>query len=623
MKTNKRLWLLVLIPFLVINMRAYDAAEIDGIYYIFYYGNEAQVTSKSYSGNVVIPSSVSYNGKSYSVTSIGDNAFSKCTGLTSVSIPNSVTYIGEWAFYGCTGLTSFTIPNSVRSIRRSAFAECTSLTSITISEGVKDIGYYVFANCTGLTSITIPNSVTYIGEWAFNGCYFSERNFINKSSLTSSNTWGATLCDDETIDGLLIKDNCVIKCRKWATSVTIPNTVTSIGHSAFSSYSGLTSVTIPNSVTSIENNAFKNCTGLTSITIPNSVKSIGEHAFEFCTGLTSINIPSSVTSIGYRAFGECYKLATIIIPESVTNIGMGAFSCCGCYSGRLTYVKVNNIIRPFYDAYSVFSNTENAVLCVPVGCKASYASTAYQKSFRKIIEFHDGDVNADEKTNVLDVVDIARFVVRTPSESFVEIIADINRDGSVNLSDAVVLVNEIAGDQNFARAMFVPENEIINDALLLKGVNGNYSLSMTNEQQYTAFQFDLYVPEDIEFLNVMLNDQRKQGHQLLYNKVENGHYCVAALSLSNSGFNGVNGELVNIAVNGVAGNEVSICNIHFFDVYGNDYQFDDINGSTTTDMNSLFHAFSKGGKAIYDLQGRKREKLQRGVNIVNGKKILF
>ena len=129
------------------------------------------------------------------------------------------------------------------------------------------------------------------------------------------------------------------------TSVTIPNSVTSIGYKAFSYCSGLTSVTIPNSVTSIADHAFNGCSGLTSVTIPNSVTSIGACAFYYCRGLTSVTIPNSVTSIGDYAFGYCSGLTSVTIPNSVTSIADYAFFCC---SG-LTLVTIPNSVTSIGD----------------------------------------------------------------------------------------------------------------------------------------------------------------------------------------------------------------------------------------------------------------------------------
>ena len=271
---------------------------VDGIYYNFNESTQtASVTgqgSNKYSGDVTIPSTVIYDGTTYNVTRIGNEAFRDCIDLTSVTIPNSVTSIESGAFYGCSGLTSITIPNSVTAIVSSAFSNCSGLEAITVESG--NTVYYSEGNCLirrntkrlilGCSNSIIPNDVMSIGSNAFSG-------------------------------------------RTGLTSVTIPNSVTSIGDYAFLDCTGLTSITIPNSVTSIGNYAFWNCTGLTSITIPNSVTSIGERAFSSCSGLTSVTIPNSVTSIGNYAFSNCTGLTSITIPNSVTSIGYDAFSGCG------------------------------------------------------------------------------------------------------------------------------------------------------------------------------------------------------------------------------------------------------------------------------------------------------
>ena len=235
--------------------------EIGGIYYnyidqtaktveVTYKGNFGN-SYNEYSGSVTIPSSVTYSGTTYSVTSIGSAAFYDCTGLTSITIPNSVTTIGSNAFYGCTGLTSVTIPNSVTSIGNLAFCYCTGLTSVTIPNSVISIGNMAFEGCTGLTSITIPNSVTSIGSDAFSGCYgLTEVNISDLSAwckIDFKNKSANPLCCAEKINlnGTEIKD-----------------------------------LVIPNDITEIKNYAFICCKGLISLTIPNSVTSIGEKAFE-------------------------------------------------------------------------------------------------------------------------------------------------------------------------------------------------------------------------------------------------------------------------------------------------------------------------------------------------------
>ena len=278
MKKQLLLFVMMVLPFMA-SAQGIEVKNADNvtIYYKYINGTELEVTfrgssydsySNEYQGNVAIPEEVTYMNRTLKVTSIGSDAFSHCSGLTSVTIPNSVTSIGSGAFCCCSGLTSVTIPNSVKSIGYYAFAGCPGLTSVTIPNSVTGIGSYAFSECYGLTSVTIPNSVTGIGDGAFYGC----------SGLTS---------------------------------VTIGNSVMSIGSSAFYECYGLTSVTIPNSVTSIGIWAFYGCSGLTSVTIPNSVKSIGRYAFQNCSGLTSITIGNSVTSIGGRAL-EGVDLTTVV-----------------------------------------------------------------------------------------------------------------------------------------------------------------------------------------------------------------------------------------------------------------------------------------------------------------------
>jgi len=410
-----------------------DTVEIDGIYYNLIKKvelNYAEVTSNPndqtgdyYSGNIVIPESVSYDGNDYGVTSIGGSAFNHCTSLTSITIPNSVTSIGRSAFLDCPSLTSITIPNSLTSIGESVFWGCTSLTSITIPNSVTNIGGGAFYGCTSLTSITIPNSVTSIGSGVFSHC----------TSLTS---------------------------------ITIPNSVTSIGTSAFYDCTSLTNITIPNSVTSIGDNAFQGCSSLTTITIPNSVTSIGESAFWGCIILSSITIPNSVTNIRRNTFYGCTSLTSITIPNSVTKIGRKAFYGCTNITS-ITFTKSVSGIEEFafgnipelsdvfcYGKYVPIINTkafegsfiEYATLHVPAAYIDIYKVTDPWKNFMNIVVLEGDETPTTpkcEKPTIRYENGQLNFACATEGAEFVSEIADTDikkyNEASIQLSVTYVI----------------------------------------------------------------------------------------------------------------------------------------------------------------------------------------
>ena len=288
----KKLFTFFLTLFVASSLWAQHYFQKDGIYYYLYGKNtkEACVTWENsdmnsslgpnitglYSGDIIIPESVTYEGETYSVTSIYDRTFEYCTNLTSITIPNSVTSIGFEAFRGC----------------------------------------------SSLTYVTIPNSVTHIGEDAFY-CHGSAPIVIYTGSATGS-PWGASAVYGAMDENFLYEDGEKTIISKYigeGGDVVIPSGVTTISNSSFL-HTNITSVTIPNSVNSIERYAFSACENLTSINIPNSVTSIELDAFYGCRSLTSINIPSSVTSIGERAFYGC-NLTSVTI-----NNDVDVSNCC-------------------------------------------------------------------------------------------------------------------------------------------------------------------------------------------------------------------------------------------------------------------------------------------------------
>ena len=303
-------------------------------------------------GNITLPSTVTYNGVTYTVKAIGDWAFIMCSNLTgSLTIPNSVTTIGTAAFRECSGFTgSLAIPNSVITIGDDAFNECSGFTgSLTIGSSVTSIGGAAFQSCTGFTgSLTIPNSVTSIGGFAFNVC----RGFTGSLTIGNSVT--------------TIEERAFYGCNGFTGSLNIPNSVTSIGDNAFDHCSGFSgSLTIGDSVTSIGSAAFQMCSGFTgSLTIPNSVTSIGDYAFNLCSGFTgSLTISNSVTSIGDWVFDACSGFTgSLIIPNSVTSIGENAFNCC---SGLTGVLFIPNTVTTIGDRAFSFCSGLTSMIVLP------------------------------------------------------------------------------------------------------------------------------------------------------------------------------------------------------------------------------------------------------------------
>ena len=330
------------------------------------------------------------------VTNIGNDAFSDCRSLTSVTIPNTVVKIGNAAFIGCVNLLSITIPNSVTSIGASAFSSCQSLTSITIPKSVTNIEPGIASNCPNLISITVEegnknydsrNNCNAIIDKKYNGVLLGCQNTVIPSSVAA--IWGSAFNGCSTL-----------------TSITIPNSVQVIGAIAFSGCSSLASITIPKSVTTIGGNAFQGCSGLSSIivedgnakydsrnncnaiietetnnlilgckntVIPNSVKRIEESAFWGCSELISIEIPNSVTSIGEWAFAWCSSLSSVTIPNSITSIKKALFMGCtslskvNCYATTPPSVGENAFMRvPF----------EDGILYVPASSVSAYQNAS-------------------------------------------------------------------------------------------------------------------------------------------------------------------------------------------------------------------------------------------------------
>ena len=405
----------------------YDA-QIDGIYYKFHteYRATASVVYKEckdvnhginnsytefrsdYTGDVIIPESVTYEGVTYTVNKIGDHAFRNCTNLTSVTIPNSVTSIGNHAFYKCTNLSSFNIPNSVTSIGEFAFSGCDLKTIISLIEEPLMV---LFGDFDPFFDDNIfNNTILYVPKGTIEK-YMNTRVWKNFRHIEEMDSSGGEKPDNPSIeepgsdDGSTISGSCGETVNYSYDKAS--RTLTIFGKGAiydydngsnkvpWSSYAAdIQKIEIKSGITSIGYFAFYQCRNVTSLSIPATVGYIGSSAFEDCTSLTSLSLNDGLLYIGGSAFEGCTGLKTLSIPSTVNSISINSFKNCKGITDVYCYAE--NVPDTHSDAFDG-TPTEKSTLYVPANSVGAYRTSWPWSDFKNIVAI--GSTPADDPTS--------------------------------------------------------------------------------------------------------------------------------------------------------------------------------------------------------------------------------
>ncbi len=521
----------------------------------------------TYSGEITVPASVTYDSVDYSVIGIGNDAFDCCSGLTSVNFPSSLIYISEWAFWECSSLASIEIPSDVTSIGEGAFAECTSLKNVSLSENLSSIGGWAFRNCSSIEEITIPEKVESIDGWAFYNC-------TSMTKVTIPNSVGT------------IGDYAFSCCEKLA-DLTIGSGVTSLSGGVFSYCESLSFVTIPEGVTSIGNMAFGGCTSLTEVTIPNSVTSIEDWAFFNCKKLSSIDLPAGITAIKEYTFEYCEALTEVTIPCEVSSIGTGAFMACS----SLSSVVLLNPEPPTYGTNILLNDNQEVKVSVPAGTMAVYKENGWESV-------------ANTALAELDYA-VLKIVVSDGEDGYSTY---YNADYDVTMPEGVTAytASDVSGEEVILDAIngVVPAKT----AVLLKGDVSNYTNVAVASPSANAIENNMLYGSEVETLTTGADDNTSYHFYKL--TTQNNENLAFYWGADDGGAFNSTANKAWLAVPQTSSNGIRAFSLKF-----NDGEPDGITSIENVDKSTT--------KGIYTIQGvRVSDMNQKGIYIVDGKKVL-
>ncbi len=477
-----------------------------------------EIAKSNYSGNVVIPESVTLNDITYSVTSIAYEAFYNCTNLTSVSIPSTVTTIGNYAFYGCTALKSVKLSNTTPIALSSsnnfpstkyniklyvpkgsahAYSNATYWQDFVVIDGDEPTKIEVTVATAGTLGeeilkqveyVDIVNELTVSGTLNDDDYYQLKERMPNLTAINMQNVSATTL------------PNSLFYNKKKFTSAVLPSTLTNTGTYTFQNCSSLTNVTLPEGLKTIGNGAFYYCEKLQNITLPDALSSIGEQAFYYCSSIKSATIPSGITSMKYMAFYGCTALKSVSLPENLTSMGERVFYGCTA----LTSIELPKTLTQLH--YSCFGNcTGLTEIVIPE--KVSYCHEPFNScsNIKKVTCYASVPPTLYRNYDIITNVDKNNVELLVPAWSVSEYKLTAGWDDFVNInalsgdvSDIFVTAGKLTLDEstrptNEPNVIVSPTGKLI--------VNGTDAFSMTSYKQQHSLEFYPYAYDHEDYDN--------------------------------------------------------------------------------------------------------------------------
>ena len=566
-----------------------------------------------------------------SLTTIGENAFDGCSKLTgNLTLPNSITSIGAAAFMDCSGFKgTLTLPNTITSIENGVFFRCSGLTGdLTLPNSIKSIKYLAFSGCTGFNgTLTLPSSLTSIGKNAFYGCSGFTGDLTLPNSLKTVEESTFEKCSG--FNGTLTLPNSITtigksafkKCAGFTGDLTLPNSLTSIGFWAFMDCSGFNgTLTLPQGKTILEQGVFSGCSGFTgTLTLPNSLTTIGERAFEKCSGFTgTLTLPNSLETIGEHAFSACTGLEDLKLSSSMSVIPQWAFEKCSGLSGEVvipsTIKRIENCA--FQECKNLNKNSKTpSEVTLPESLEAmgryafggNYIKTVKFKSLPEgVFNYVPGvTIRTVSLTDASFVSDKPRFAMNIDTISYTRTLSD--KWGTLVLPFAI----EPTGKEPYR----IYTIEAINESeLVLSSISGEVAAGTPCVVQRIGKQTELCFKADRARLNVTpgaidIADMTLNG-TFWTKELDEGFiiakdhfWSVADLKNSSSTVKGVKVGPFRAWLSGTSASGTTQLAMRIKD--------------TTTGIDaSAIDVLNAADAEYYDLNGKRIESLQRGVNIV-------